>query len=266
MLEVIVIDCSLLVPRSFAVTLTIPLASISNLTSICGTPRGAAGIPVNWKCPKVLLSLAILLSPWSTWISTAGWLSAAVENTWDLEVGIVVFLGINTVITPPNVSIPSDNGVTSSKTISLTSPVNTPPWIAAPMATASSGLTSWDGFCPNSFSTNSWTHGIRVDPPTKITLSISFLSSLASFKAFLTGSRVDCTKSWINSSNLARVIVISIWSGPSSPWEINGAEIWVEVIPDKSFFAFSATSFNLCIANLSFVKSIPFSFLNSLTI
>ena len=31
---VIVIDCSLFVPKSFALTLTIPLASISNLTSI----------------------------------------------------------------------------------------------------------------------------------------------------------------------------------------------------------------------------------------
>jgi len=29
-------------------------------------------------------------------------------------VGIVVFLGIKTVITPPAVSIPNDNGVTSS--------------------------------------------------------------------------------------------------------------------------------------------------------
>ena len=84
-------------------------------------------------------------------MSTAGWLSAAVENTSFLDVGIVVFLGINVVITPPNVSSPSDNGVTSSNTISLTSPVKTPPWIAAPIATTSSGLTSRDGSLPNSF-------------------------------------------------------------------------------------------------------------------
>jgi len=31
----------------------------------------------------------------------------------DFLVGIVVFLGIKTVITPPAVSIPNDNGVTS---------------------------------------------------------------------------------------------------------------------------------------------------------
>ena len=41
-------------------------------------------------------------------------------------VRIVVFLGINTVITFPKVSRPNDNGVTSSKTISSTSPVKTP--------------------------------------------------------------------------------------------------------------------------------------------
>ena len=64
--EVIVIDCSLLVPKSLAVTLTIPFASISNLTSICGTPRGEAGILSRRKFPKVLLSEAIGLSPCRT--------------------------------------------------------------------------------------------------------------------------------------------------------------------------------------------------------
>jgi hypothetical protein len=34
-------------------------------------------------------------------------------------VGIVVFLGINAVMTPPAVSIPSDKGVTSNKRTSL---------------------------------------------------------------------------------------------------------------------------------------------------
>ena len=60
-------------------------------------------------------------------MSTDGWLSAAVENTWDLEVGIVVLRSIIRVNTPPIVSIPRDNGVTSSNNTSLTSPTNTPP-------------------------------------------------------------------------------------------------------------------------------------------
>ena len=45
----IVIFCSWPVPRSFADTLTMPLASMSKVTSICGMPRGAAGMPVSWK-------------------------------------------------------------------------------------------------------------------------------------------------------------------------------------------------------------------------
>ena len=212
-----------------------------------------------------MLSLAIGLSPWRTCISTAGWLSAAVLNTWLLLVGIVVFLGINTVITPPIVSIPSESGVTSRRTISLTSPVSTPPWIAAPIATTSSGLTPLDGSLPSSFLIKSVTIGILVDPPTNITLSISSLVSLASFNAFLTGSRVDSTRSRINSSNLALVNVVSKWSGPFSPCEINGKLIWVLDTPLKSFLAFSAASFILCIAILSLLKSIPFSFLNKST-
>ena len=90
-------------------------------------PRGAAGISFNWKRPNVLLSVAIGRSPCKTWISTAGWLSAAVENVCDLLVGIVVLRSINLVKTLPIVSIPNESGVTSSKTTSLTSPVITPP-------------------------------------------------------------------------------------------------------------------------------------------
>ena len=49
----ILLCCSLPVPLSLADTLTIPLASISNVTSTCGTPRGAGGIPTcNEPCQK----------------------------------------------------------------------------------------------------------------------------------------------------------------------------------------------------------------------
>ena len=134
------------------------------------------------------------------------------------------------------------------------------------MATTSSGLTSRDGSLPNSLVIKSYTIGTRVDPPTKITLSISFFVILASFNALRTGSKVDSTKSEIKSSNLARVKVISKCRGsPSSPFAINGADTCVDTIPDKSFLAFSAVSFKRCIAILSLDKSIPFSFLNSLT-
>ena len=43
------------------------------------------------------------------------------------DVGIVVFLSIKGVFTPPRVSIPRVNGVTSSKSTSLVSPDKTDP-------------------------------------------------------------------------------------------------------------------------------------------
>ena len=57
---------SLPVARSLALTCRIPFASMSNVTSTCGTPRGAGGIPVSWNRPIVLLSPAIGRSPWRT--------------------------------------------------------------------------------------------------------------------------------------------------------------------------------------------------------
>ena len=85
-------------------------------------------------------------------------------------VGIVVFLSINFVNTPPYVSIPNDNGVTSSNTKSLTSPESTPPCIAAPIATHSSGFIPLSGSFPVIFLTASCTAGTLVEPPTNKTL------------------------------------------------------------------------------------------------
>lgn len=82
---------------------------------------------VNW--PSSLLSHAISRSPWWTLISTWVWPSAAVEKTCDFLVGMVVFRLMSFVKTPPSVSIPSDNGVTSSNNTSVTSPANTPPYV-----------------------------------------------------------------------------------------------------------------------------------------
>ena len=95
---------------------------MSKVTSICGIPLGAPGIPTNSKFPNNLLSVAISLSPCKTLIETAGWLSSAVENTWLFLVGIVVFFSISFVDTPPSVSIPKDKGVTSNRRTSFTSP------------------------------------------------------------------------------------------------------------------------------------------------
>ena len=167
------ICCSLPVPLSLAETLTMPLASMSKVTSICGTPRGAGGMPMRSNWPRILLSAAISRSPWNTRIVTAVWPSSAVENTWLFLVGIVVLRSISRVNTPPSVSMPSDSGVTSSNSTSLTSPCSTPAWIAAPTATTSSGLTPLCGSLPNNCFTTSCTFGMRVMPPTRTTSLIS---------------------------------------------------------------------------------------------
>jgi len=69
----------------------------------------------------------------------------------------VVFRSMSAVMTPPSVSTPSESGVTSSSRTSFTSPCSTPPWIAAPTATTSSGFTPLCGSLPKNFLTVSWT-------------------------------------------------------------------------------------------------------------
>ena len=63
------------VPLSTADTFKIPLASISKVTSIYGTPLAAGGIPSRLNLPRIWLSFVIFLSPSNTYISTPGWLS-----------------------------------------------------------------------------------------------------------------------------------------------------------------------------------------------
>jgi hypothetical protein len=68
--------------RSLAETWTMPFASMSKVTSICGTPRGAGGDAFEVELAEGAVVAAISRSPWSTWMVTAVWLSAAVEKTW----------------------------------------------------------------------------------------------------------------------------------------------------------------------------------------
>mmetsp|Transcript_4962 Transcript_4962/g.14856 ORF Transcript_4962/g.14856 Transcript_4962/m.14856 type:complete len:453 (-) Transcript_4962:199-1557(-) len=260
---VILMSAFLLVPLSRASTERIPLASMSNFTSTWGTPLGAGGMPSSLKLPKSLLSLTNSLSPWYTLISTEVWLSAAVENTSLLLVGKVVFLGISLVITPPRVSSPRESGVTSSRTMSLTSPPKTPAWTAAPRATTSSGFTVTLGSFPVRDLTRAWTAGILVEPPTRMISSISLRSSLASLRAFSTGILHLSSKSEHSSSNPALVRLFSMCFGPSAVAVMNGKliEVWVRVL--SSILAFSLASVSLCRACLSFLRSIPSFFWKS---
>src|SRR3990172_108837 len=107
---VIVMFCCLAVALSRAETFRIPFASMSNVTSTCGTPRGAGGIPSRWKRPSVRLSRAMGRSPWTTCTSTDGWLSEAVVKVSGFFVGIVGLASMRRVITPPRGSVPRDSG------------------------------------------------------------------------------------------------------------------------------------------------------------
>ncbi len=233
-LAVIVISWCLPVPRSFAETCTIPFASISNVTSICGTPAGAALIPRSWKRPSSLLSLANCRSPCKTLISTEVWKLDAVEKTLLYRVGIVVLRSISFVETPPTVSMERESGVTSIRIISAacvpatSAPESFPPCTAAPSATHSSGFKFRDGSFPVSFLTWSNTAGTRVEPPTSRTSPRSAAVIPASLSACCTGPEVRSTRSCTSSLNFARVNVISMCFGSPFTVVINGRLILVQ--------------------------------------
>ena len=185
---------------------------MSNVTSICGTPRGAGGMPDRSNVPSGWLSFVIARSPSNTWMCTPGWLSAYVENTWLFFVGIVVLRLISAVITPPAVSMPSVSGVTSSSSRPSVC-FDLPPFrmnacTAAPYATASSGLMLlFSSLPPKKSDTSDCTLGMRVDPPTSTTSCTARLSIFASDSTRSTGASVDRNRSPHSSSKRARVIV-----------------------------------------------------------
>mmetsp|Transcript_2182 Transcript_2182/g.4998 ORF Transcript_2182/g.4998 Transcript_2182/m.4998 type:complete len:229 (-) Transcript_2182:130-816(-) len=167
------------------------------------------------------------------------------------------------VITPPKVSRPRLSGVTSSNTMSLTSPPSTPACTAAPRATTSSGLTVTFGSLPVRDFTRDWTAGMRVLPPTRMISSISDKSSLASLRAFSTGILHRSRRSLHSSSNLARVRLLSMCFGPSAVAVMKGREIDVWESVDSSILAFSDASVSRCSAWRSFLRSRPSFFSKS---
>mmetsp|Transcript_254 Transcript_254/g.628 ORF Transcript_254/g.628 Transcript_254/m.628 type:complete len:364 (-) Transcript_254:17-1108(-) len=250
-------------PLSSADTRSTPLTSISKVTSICGTPRGAGGMFCRSNLPSRWLSFVMGRSPSKTWIVTVGWLSWAVEKIWDFLVGTTEFRGISLVITPPTVSIPSVSGLTSRSTMSpvSSSPPSTPPWTAAPYATASSGLIPREGSLPlkNSL-TSCCTLGIRVEPPTSTISSTSFFFVSPSSRTRCTGLRVPRKRSMLSSSKRARVSV----SEKSSPSKKDSISIRVWCCDDSVRLAFSTSRRSFWTARLSPLMFLPFFFLYSL--
>ncbi|KAH9015452.1 hypothetical protein EDB85DRAFT_1875839, partial [Lactarius pseudohatsudake] len=85
-------------------------------------------------------------------------------------------------------NVPRDKGVTSRRRMSVTLPARTPPWMEAPIAIVSPGLTPLEGSRPKVDLTVSTTRGIRVIPPTRMTSLLSDVLMPASLSAFLQGS------------------------------------------------------------------------------
>ena len=210
------------------------------------------------------MSAARSRSPCNTTMSTAGWLSSAVLNVSVRRAGIVVLRSMTLVITPPIVSMPSDSGVTSSSSTSRTSPLMTAAWIAAPSATTSSGLTVMFGSLPPvSRRTRFCTAGIRVEPPTRMTSSMSLAVTLASAMACCTGPWVRSTRSAVSCSNVDRISVVFRCFGPLASAVTNGRLIVVWVTDDSSTLAFSAASKSRCSACGSRRRSMPSCLRNS---
>mmetsp|Transcript_41507 Transcript_41507/g.124036 ORF Transcript_41507/g.124036 Transcript_41507/m.124036 type:complete len:450 (+) Transcript_41507:629-1978(+) len=250
--DVMVIFSFLPVPLSSAPTLRMPLASTSKVTSICGCPRGAAGMPLRSNLPSWWLSLVMARSPSKTWIETVVCWSWYVVNVWLFLVGMTVLRGMSLVMTPPTVSMPSDSGATSSSRMSLTSsppsPPRMPPCTAAPYATASSGLMPLLGSLPSKYSRrSSCTLGMRVDPPTSTMSCTCDLSIFESRRHFSTGSMHLRNRSMLSSSKRARVSG-SDRSTPSASASIS-TRTWCWL--DSARLARSASRRSFCLARAS---------------
>ncbi len=87
----------------------------------------------------------------------------------------------------------------------------------------------------------------------------------ASLIAMRQGSIVFSIKSSTSDSNFARVIFIDRCLGPDWSAVMYGRLISVCCDEDSSILAFSAASLSRCSASTSFLRSTPWSFLNSVT-
>jgi len=158
-----------------------PFASMSKVTSTWGTPRGRE------ESPPVRTVRGSGCRPPSTvhpggQDAHAGWLSAAVENTWLFLVGIVVFFSISLVMTPPSVSIPRERGLRQAGARSFTSRSGRrpgwprrwrPPHRGSPLC----------GFLPENLLHLLLDPGHPGHPATRITSSMSLVLSFASWSA-----------------------------------------------------------------------------------
>mmetsp|Transcript_47970 Transcript_47970/g.133762 ORF Transcript_47970/g.133762 Transcript_47970/m.133762 type:complete len:211 (-) Transcript_47970:1299-1931(-) len=206
-----------------------PSKLIWKVTSIFAMPAGAGGKPVRRKVPRRLLSFAKGLSPCKTTTSISSCASAVVVKNLAFLTGMAVFLSTTGVKTPPSVSTPNVNGVTSINIMSCTSPASIAACTAAPMATTSSGsMAVFEDFGPQISFTTSRTPAMRLEPPTNTTssrLPAPRLVTRASVSACKMGPRNLSKRSSQSSSNFCRLSVTSMCLGPSSAPAMNGTEM-----------------------------------------
>ena len=161
-----------------------------------------------------------------------------------------MFLSIRCVAIPPIVSIESVSGVTSRRRISPApaSPASLPPWIDAPIATHSSGLIPLNGSLPVNLLTSSCT--ANQDGPKHFDMNLT----RAKFDE-LTADLVDRTKvpvqtaledAGLTAADLDKVLLVG--GSTRIIAVMKGRLMFVVIADESSFFAFSAASFNLCIA------------------
>ena len=161
----------------------------------------------------------------------------------------------------PAVSMPRDSGVTSSSSTSFTSPLSTPPWMAAPTATTSSGVHALMRRFPCrancAVSTTSRHTGHAADQHEFVDLATA--SMPASFKQRFYGASVRSKRSSVSCSSLARVSSgADVLRRAVASAVMNGRLMsYSSVELTRAIFAFSASSLMRCSASGCFTQIHP---------
>ena len=237
---------------------------MSNVTSTCGMPRGAGGMPSRLNWPSDMLSAAIGRSPCSTWIVTARLvvLSRA-EDLALLDRDGRVALDDRRHHAAQRLDAQGQRRhVQQQHVLDLAGQhaalqrradrhhlvrVDAPVRLLAASACAPAPA-------PSACGSSRRPARLRRCPPP---------SAWHRAAPARTGPRQRSSRSSVNCSNFARVSFICRCFGPLASAVMNGRLISVSITLDSSILAFSAASLSRCSAWRSLRRSMPFSFLNS---
>ena len=124
------------------------------------------------------------------------------------------------------------------------------------MATASSGWTPLDGGRPKNRVSRSWMAGMRVWPPTSMTLSISPVDMPASVSTRARISMLRSSSGSVSCSSSARSTCMSMLSGcPCGVMVMKGIEKGASSREERSILVRSARSLMRCMATGSEERS-----------